>query len=135
MTTATQLALLECKGFRVVGADGPIGRVEETWLGPDDEPAAVAVRRVSGARGLLLALDVEEIDRVGRRVRARPGSRLLDLAADGMLPLALHPEQVHERDPSMLRTVAVFLPALGLLIAFEIGLAFAVAYLVTGRAY
>lgn len=35
----------------------------------------------------------------------------------------------------MLRTAALILPALGLLIAFEIGLAFAIAYLVTGRAY
>ena len=38
-------------------------------------------------------------------------------------------------EPPLLRTLAVLFPALVLLVAFEIALAFAVAYLVTGRAY
>lgn len=135
MATIEQHVLLECTGFRVVGADGPIGRVDEAWLGPDDEPAALAVRRADGRRGLLLALDVELVDPERECVRARSGSRLIDLSSDGALPLALHPAQVHGRDPSVVRTVAVFLPALALLIAFEIALMFTVAYLVTGRAY
>ncbi|HEY2542052.1 MAG TPA: hypothetical protein VGH92_03270 [Gaiellaceae bacterium] len=71
--------------------------------------------------------------RRGSGLTTRPGSRLLELG--GELPLALHPASVHEHDPSMLRTIALFVPALGLLIAFEIALMFTVAYLVTGRAY
>jgi hypothetical protein len=125
--------LLECDGFAVEDADGAIGRAEEAWLGPDDEPAGVAVRRADGVRGLLLALDVESVDPDHARVRVRPGSRLLELRDE--LPLALHPAGAQGRDPSMLRTAAIFLPALALLIAFEIGLLFTVAYLVTGRAY
>jgi hypothetical protein len=135
VATVAQRALLDCTGFRVVGPDGPVGRVVEAWLGPDDEPAALAVRHEDGRRGLLLALDVESVDPENRSVRARAGSRILELTADGPLPLALHPAHVHERDPSVLRTVAVFLPALTLLVALEIALAFTIAYLVTGRAY
>jgi hypothetical protein len=54
-------------------------------------------------------------------VRARPAAR------------PAQPEAPSE--PSLLRLLAVFLPALALLVAFEIALAFTVAYLVTGRAY
>jgi hypothetical protein len=135
MATATRDVLLECAGYRLVGADGPIGRVEEAWLGPDDEPAAVAVRRLDGRRGLLLALDVDSVDRQEERVEARPGSRLLEIDGDGAIPLALHPAGARERDPSIVRALALLFSGLALLIAFEIALDFAIAYLVTGRAY
>jgi hypothetical protein len=54
-------------------------------------------------------------------VRARPALRATQAEAPS--------------EPSLLRTLALFLPALALLVAFEIALAFTAAYLVTGRAY
>ncbi|HEY8030223.1 MAG TPA: hypothetical protein VIE38_11995 [Gaiellaceae bacterium] len=45
------------------------------------------------------------------------------------------PEPEEEGEPSFVRTVALGLSLLAGLIAFEIALMFAIAYLVTGRAY
>src|SRR6266511_130786 len=55
-------------------------------------------------------------DRRGRRVR-------------------LTPPRAHSSELPVWKAAAILLSALALLVAFEIGLAFLVAYLVTGRAY
>ena len=73
--------LLQCDGFCVEGADGPIGWVEETWLGPSDEPVALALRLVDGRRGLLPAEDVDRIVPERERVTMRAGARVLELGA------------------------------------------------------
>jgi hypothetical protein len=159
MATISHHALLECDGFSVETPDGPIGWVEEAWLGPDDEPAALALHLVDGRRGLLLADDIEAVSTERECVRARDGARLLQLGAphlvrDGaaswettgelVVAATVLPEQtIRELRPWRLRPartrsirpVALLLSALALLIAFEIGLDFAIAYLVTGRAY
>lgn len=73
--------LLRCDGFYVESADGPIGWVEETWLGPGDEPAALALRLVDGRRGLLPAEDVDAVVPERERVVMRAGARVLELGA------------------------------------------------------
>jgi hypothetical protein len=150
--------LLNCDGFCVESADGPLGWVEEEWLGQGDEPAALAVHLVDGRRGLLLVDDVETVVPEREVVRARDGARLLELGAphlvgDGAASWETTGELVETRaassDHAVLelrpwrlrpahsdwRPFAIIVPALAVLIAFEIALAFTVAYLVTGRAY
>jgi hypothetical protein len=82
--------LTECDGFRVEAQRGLLGWVEETWLGPDAEPAALAVRTIDGRRGLLLADDTVSVLGEEETVVLEPGARLLELGApqlDGALPL------------------------------------------------
>ncbi len=50
-------------------------------------------------------------------------------------PWRLTPPRAQSSELSVGKAAAILLPALGLLVALEIGLAFLVAYLVTGRAY
>jgi hypothetical protein len=150
--------LLQCDGFCVESADGPIGWVEETWLGPNDESAALALHLVDGRRGLLLVGDVETITPERELVRAREGAQILELGAphlvrDGAASwettgelVEAHPAQSDQAvlglrpwrlrpAHSEWRPLAILFPALAVLIAFEIALMFTVAYLVTGRAY
>ena len=61
MSTAVRHDLLGCDGFRVESERGLIGWVEEIWLGPSREPAALAIRTVDGRRGLLLASEVRSV--------------------------------------------------------------------------
>lgn len=68
-------------GFRVESVRGPLGVVEETWLGPEGEPAGLAVRTPDGRRGLLLAVDVAAVLDDDERVTAHPKARLLELDA------------------------------------------------------
>jgi hypothetical protein len=159
MATMSHHALLECDGFCVETAEGPVGWVEEAWLGPDEEPAALALHLVDGRRGLLLVDDVESVLPERECVRAGDGARLLALGAPHLVrdgaaswettgelvrtPAGLPGQAVLELRPWRLRParsgdwrpIALLLPRLALLIAFEIALAFTVAYLVTGRAY
>ena len=81
MATVSHHVLLECDGFCVTTADGPIGWVEEPWLGPGDEPAALALHLVDGRRGLLLAEDVESVSTEREHVVVRRGARMLELGA------------------------------------------------------
>jgi hypothetical protein len=76
MATAVRHDLLGCDGFRVESERGLVGWVEETWLGPSDEPGALAVRTLDGRRGLLLAADLELV---------RPERELVHMAGDGRL--------------------------------------------------
>ena len=50
-------------------------------------------------------------------------------------PWRLTPPRTHPSELPIWKAVAILLSALALLVAFEITLAFLVAYLVTGRAY
>ena len=158
--------LLQCDGFCVESEDGPIGWVEETWLGPSDEPAALALRLVDGRRGLLPAEDVDTVLPERERVVMRAGARVLELGAphlvrDGaaswevtgelvvpperpalpgqalleLRPWRLRPARTRDGEQSMARALAILFSGLALLIGLEIAVAFAVAYLVTGRAY
>jgi hypothetical protein len=80
----------ECDGFRVEAPRGLLGWVEETWLGRDSEPAALAVRTLDGQRGLLRAEDVVSVLGDEETVVVRPDARLLELGApqlDGKGPL------------------------------------------------
>lgn len=79
MAVVARHALSRCEGFRVESAQGVHGWVEETWLGAADEPAALAVRMVDGRDCLLLAEDVEMLDRERSLLTMRAGARLLEL--------------------------------------------------------
>ena len=79
MAVVARQALSRCEGFRVESAQGVHGWVEETWLGAADEPAALAVRMVDGRDCLLLAEDLETLDREHRLLTMRTGARLLEL--------------------------------------------------------
>lgn len=81
MATMSQDVLLRCDGFCVESAGGSIGWVEETWLGPSEEPAALALRLVDGRRGLLQAEDIEAVLPERERVVMRDGARVLELGA------------------------------------------------------
>lgn len=161
MATVERHTLIDCDGFCVESADGPIGWVEENWLGPDDEPAALALRLLDGRRGLLLFDDIESVTVEREDVRIRDGARVLELGAPhlvrdgtaswettgavvepspaaGLLPqtlLELRPWRLRADRRGEFRPLAILLSAIALLIGLEIGLAFLIAYLVTGRAY
>jgi hypothetical protein len=79
MTTVVRHDLLGCEGFRLESAEGLVGWIEEPWLGPGDEPAALAVRTTDGREALLLAEDVMHVAPESELVRMREGARLLEL--------------------------------------------------------
>jgi hypothetical protein len=79
MATAVRHDLLGCDGFRVESGHGLIGWVEETWLGPARQPAALAIRTVDGRRGLLLAPEVESVVAERELVQMACDGRLLEL--------------------------------------------------------
>lgn len=175
MATIEVERLHGCDGFRVETPRGLLGWVEEAWLGPDEEPAALALRLLDGRRGLLLAGDVEAIVPDREEVHVRGPARVLELgpphvelaAVDGatptrlaaswqttgelleppeppgklrhallqLRPWRLAPPARNGDERSVWHALALLFPALGLLIAFEITLAFTIAYLVTGHAY
>ena len=79
MATMSRDVLLQCDGFCVDGEGGPIGWVEETWLGPAGEAAALAVRTIDGRDGLLLVEDVDAARYENEVVLIRSEGRLLEL--------------------------------------------------------
>jgi hypothetical protein len=81
VATGERTLLRACDGFRAEAPHGLLGWVEETWLGPDESPAAVALRLVDGRRGLLLADDVEIVVPESRELVVRDGASMLELAA------------------------------------------------------
>jgi hypothetical protein len=90
MATVPRERLTECDGFRVEAPRGLLGWVEETWLGPDAEPAALAVRTLDGQRGLLLADDVVSVLGDEETVVLRPETRLLELGPPRIDGTPLH---------------------------------------------
>jgi hypothetical protein len=79
MAIVVRHELAGCEGFRVELPEGLLGWVEETWLGSEGEPAALAVRTIDGRDGLLLAEDVESVLPESELLQMSPASRLLEL--------------------------------------------------------
>ena len=79
MATVVRHELLGCDGFRLESPKGLVGWVEETWLGPGDDPAAFAIRTTDGREALLLAEDVARVSAESELVQMRAGARLLEL--------------------------------------------------------
>jgi len=78
-TIDREIPLLGCEGFRVESPLGMLGWVEETWLGPSGEAAALAVRTTDGRDGLLLIEDVDSALYESEVVLMRRAGRLLEL--------------------------------------------------------
>lgn len=86
LVTTPNAELYGTEDFAVESADGHIGRVEEVWLGPDDEPEALAIRTVDGRRALLLSEEVRTVEREYRWIVVRSGPTLLELGAPRLTP-------------------------------------------------
>jgi hypothetical protein len=159
VTPVTREELRGCDGFRVESPEGTIGWVEEVWLGPSDEPAALAVRTTDGRHALLPAEDVESLDLDTEWIVVGAEPRLLELDAprvDGKLVASWrttgnavsvpHPPGLIDRvlrrsrrweagERPIWHVVAMLYGFLIALIAVVITLSFLVAHLATGRAY
>jgi hypothetical protein len=81
--------LRDCDGFRIESPAGFVGWVEESWLGPSDEPTALAVRTLDGRRGLLLADRVLAVVRESEVVDVPSGVQLLELDVPRMEPIQI----------------------------------------------
>jgi hypothetical protein len=96
MATVVREDLAACAGFRLESPLGLVGWVEEVWLGPAGEPAALATRTIDGRDGLLLVKEVETVIPESELVVMRRDGRLLELdvprlesiAADGATHLS-----------------------------------------------
>jgi len=158
---ATVAQLQTCDGFTVENPDGCVGWVEETWLGADAHPAAFAVRTCDGLRALLLVEDVLAVDPDAQEVLVGADADLRVLepprltsadtatwhateehltatttaahAAPPAPALSAARTATAHRDRTVFRAIALALACITGLVAFEIGLAFGVAYLVTGN--
>jgi hypothetical protein len=158
---ATVAQLQTCDGFTVEGPDGCLGWVEETWLGADGHPAALAVRTCDGQRALLPAEAVLAVDPDAQEVvvgadvdlRVLEPPRLTDADTATWHATEEHltatPATAHatlqapalaaaraatsQRDRAVWRAIAIALGCIATLVAVEIGLAFGIAYLVTGN--
>jgi hypothetical protein len=153
-----------CDGFAVAGREGVLGWVEETWL-EGDHAGALAVRTADGRRALLLAESVHAVDVEAQEVHVSGEEPLLELEAPQLVrngdelaaswrttgtvveptqtavstapapALAAARETTAPRDRPAWQYVALAMTVVASLIAVEIGLAFGIAYLVTGHAY
>lgn len=158
---ATVAQLQTCDGFTVEAPAGCLGWVEETWLGADGHPAALAVRTCEGRRALLLADAVLAVDPDAQEVlvgddadlRALEAPRLTSAdtatwhateehltaaataahAAPAAPALVAARAATSQRDRAVWHAIAIALACIAALVAFEIGLAFGIAYLVTGN--
>jgi len=159
MTTVAQLQT--CDGFTVENPDGCLGWVEETWLGADGHPAALAVRTPDGLRALMLVDDVLAVDPDAQEVLVGADADLRVLEPPRLTSAdtaTWHASEEHltataaaahaapttpalsaaraattHRDRTVFRAIAIALAAIAALVAFEIGLAFGIAVLVTGN--
>ena len=163
MTTLVHTTdLHDTEGFDLESVDGAIGRVEEIWLGPGEEPQALAIRITDGSRALLLDEDVVAVDREHRWVVVGPDPGLLELdaprlASTGGRPAAswattgvvIHPEPpstpgllpaFRRRVPNMeerplWRVVATLYAAVALIVVFVVALVFVVSWIAAGHPY
>jgi hypothetical protein len=156
--------LLTCDGFAIDSPRGCIGWVEETWLDHAGHPAALAIRMCDGRRALLSLDAVRAVDGDAQEVLVAEDPLLHELEPPRLLDRAgveaswratdqlVQPATVVETDvptapavvAARVRTaphgrpawvaIAIAFACLALLVAVEIGLAFGIAYLVTGRA-
>ncbi len=79
MATLLRHELLGCDGFRLESPKGLVGWVEETWLGPGDDPAAFAIRTTDAREALLLVEDVARVSSESELLQMRAEARLLEL--------------------------------------------------------
>lgn len=159
MAIVTQLQT--CDGFTVEGPDGCLGWVEETWLDADGHPGALAVRTSTGQRALLFAEEVLAVDPDAQEVLVGEDADLRVLepprltsadtatwhatdehliataAAAHAVPrtpaLAAARAATSQHDRAVWHVIAIALGCIATLVALEIGLAFGIAYLVTGN--
>jgi hypothetical protein len=161
-TTAHRDTLHDTEDFVVESADGPIGRVEEIWLGPADKPQALAVRMKDGSHALLLDREVLTVDREHRWVVVRSGPELLELGSprldgnrDGKLTASwattgtvVRPELPKRRPtlrlvkphPSVAerplwQVIAILYSAVTLVVLLVLGLVFLISWLAGGAPY
>lgn len=160
-TTTHRDTLRNTEDFVVESADGPIGRVEEIWLGPADKPQALAVRMKDGSHALLLDQEVVTVDREHRWVVVRSSPELLELGAprlegnrDGKLTAswATTGTVVRPEFPSRLPTlrlvqphrsverplwqvIAILYSGVTLVVLFVLGLVFLISWLAGGAPY
>jgi hypothetical protein len=154
--------LHDTEGFDLESVDGAIGRIEEVWLGPGEEPQALAIRMTDGSRALLLDEDVVAVDREHHWVVVGPDLELLELDAPrlestGGRPAAswattgavIHPEPLSE--PGLLQAfrrrvpnvderplwqlVAMLYAAVALIVVFVVALVFVVSWIAVGHPY
>lgn len=158
MALVTQLQT--CDGFTVEAPDGCLGWVEETWLDDDGHPGALAVRTSTGQRALLFTEEVLAVDPDAQEVlvggdadlrvlepprltsadtaiwHATEEHMIATSAAAHAVPrapaLAAARAATSQRDRAVWRVIAIALGCIATLVAVEIGLAFGIAYLVTG---
>jgi hypothetical protein len=152
-----------CDGFTVESSDGCLGWVEETWLDAAGHPAALALRTADGERALLMAESVRGVDADAQEVFVAAdavlhglepprvenldsapvaswrASSTIEPAAAAAHTAPVAPALVAARAATTRvqrppwQIVLLALAGLAALVAFEIGLAFGIAYLVTGR--
>jgi hypothetical protein len=163
MTTPVHtIDLHDTEGFDLESAEGAIGRVEEIWLGPGEEPQAVAIRMTDGSRALLLDEGVVAVDRDHHRIVVRPHPGLLELdpprlESTGGRPVAswattgavIHleppstprvqqafPRQVPNMDERPLWQLVVTLyAAVALIVVVVVALVFVVSWIAAGHPY
>jgi hypothetical protein len=163
MTTLVHTTdLHDTEGFELESADGAIGRIEEIWLGPSEEPQALAIRMTDGSRALLLQEEVVAVDRERHWVVVGPHPELLALDAPrlestGGRPAAswattgalIHPEPLstpgvlqafRHRVPNMdgrplWQLVATLYAAVALIVVFVVALVFVVSWIAAGHPY
>ena len=163
MTTLVHTTdLHDTEGFDLESVDGAIGRVEEIWLGPGEEPQALAIRMTDGSGALLFDEDVVAVDREHHWVVVGPHPELLELDAPrlgstGGRPVAfwattgavIHPEPpstpgvlqaFRRRVPNMderplWQVVAALYAAVALIVVFVVALVFVVSWIAVGHPY
>jgi hypothetical protein len=118
---ATVVQLPDCAGFAVDAPSGHLGWVDESRPVDEGRRAALAVRTADNRRALLPLDEIVSVDPEACEVSVRSDAALVELDAAPSQPLW--------------QFVVLGLTALASLVAFEIGLAFLAAYLVTGHAY
>src|SRR5258708_5376949 len=77
--TVMPRAVGRCDGYSVVGPVGPIGSVEEIWLGEAAEPVGLAAKLTDGRRVFVTVRDLSNISAELETVWVRPDARLLTL--------------------------------------------------------
>jgi hypothetical protein len=79
MASVARDLLAGSDGYRVLGGNEVLGRVEELWLGTADEPVAAVVRLVDERRGLVVAEDVLAVGPAEESLTLAPEARLIRL--------------------------------------------------------
>lgn len=161
MTLVVHLA--SCDGFTIESSDGCLGWVEETWLDADGHPAALALRTAGGERALLLAESVRAVDPDAQEVfiaadavlhglepprvenldrapvaswhasgKVEPAAAALHTPPEAPALVAARAATTRVERPPW-RIILLAFAGLAALVVVEIGLAFGIAYLVTGR--